>query len=101
MIFAAIVQRRTVRAERACHKHAPTRKLCIRRSRELHRLQQSRIYTLRRQTHLRVAHARHLVAARGNALRPGRDESAMHGNQLLRLIFKNMRRPQRPVDPRA
>ncbi len=101
VILAAVVQRRAIRPQRAGDENMPAGKLRNHRPRQLDGSQQRRIGALGWKSHLGIAHPRNLVTACGNALRARFDVGAMHGEQLFRLVLKDVRRPQRTVDPRT
>jgi hypothetical protein len=101
VILSAVVQRRAVGPKRPCHKHAPHGELRNRSARQIHGAKQCFVGPLRGQAHLRVAYARDLVAARGDALGASRNVGAMHGGELFRLVLQYMRRPQGPINART
>lgn len=101
VVFGAVVECCAVRAERGGDEDAAGGEFGDGGAGDGDGFEKCGVGVLGRKAALGVAHARDLVAAGGNALSSGGDESAMDGGDFIGLVFKDVGGPQRTVDAGA
>src|ERR1700744_2652279 len=98
VVFSAIVERRAVGPERGCNQHFFFRKFCACLCGNVDGAQESLVSALGGKTIFGIPFPGDLVARSEQKIRTGLKISAMHGSDLFRRIFEDMRGPERTGD---